>query len=180
MTYVFLADGFEEIEALTPVDILRRAGVNVKTVGVTGKNVVGAHGISVEADMTVEDASMLCEKLDMVVLPGGLPGADNLRASALTIEFIERAHRCGAFVGAICAAPRILGELGILEGRRAVCYPGFEKYLKGAKFVSSPVVRDGNVITSVGMGAAVEFALALVSALVSEDEASKIRKGIIA
>lgn len=181
MTYVFLADGFEEIEALTPVDILRRAGVRVKTVGVTGKSVTGAHGIAVESDITVEDASMLDEKLEMVVLPGGLPGADNLRASTLTTEFVSRTYRSGAFVAAICAAPRILGELGMLDGRKAICYPGFEKYLKGASIASEArVVRDGNIITGVGMGAAVEFSLSLVEALCSSEKSAEIRKGIIA
>lgn len=180
MTYVFLADGFEEIEALTPVDLLRRAGVKVTLVGVTGKTVTGAHGISVVTDVAIEEAAAQNEHIDMIVLPGGLPGADNLRKSAIVGEFISRAHRSGAYIAAICAAPRILGELGLLEGKRAVCYPGFEKYLRGAKITESRVVRDGNIITGIGMGAATEFSLALVEALVSKEESDKLRKGIIA
>ena len=133
MTYVFLADGFEEIEALTPVDILRRAGEKVITVGVTGKEVTGAHGIVIVADSTIEEESTHNENPNLIVLPGGLPGADNLRANAIVRELILRADRSGALIAAICAAPRILGELGLLGGKRAVCYPGFEKYLTNAK-----------------------------------------------
>jgi 4-methyl-5(b-hydroxyethyl)-thiazole monophosphate biosynthesis len=180
MTYVFLADGFEEIEALSPVDLLRRAGEKVVTVGVTGQTVTGAHGIKVLADTTIEDVAAKAERLDMVVLPGGLPGADNLRENAIVREFIMRADRAGAYIAAICAAPRILGELGLVEGRYAVCYPGFEKYLRGAKPTTKSVVCDGNIITGIGMGAAVEFALELVRVLVSEEESEKLRKGIIA
>ena len=180
MTYVFLADGYEEIEALTPVDMLRRAGVKVTLVGVTGKIVTGSHGISVVTDVTIEEARAQSEHIDMIVLPGGLPGADNLRKSAIVSEFISRAHQSGAFITAICAAPRILGELGLLDGKHAVCYPGFEKYLRGAKISNAHVVRDGNIITGIGMGAATEFSLALVEARVSKEESDKLRKGIIA
>ncbi|MBQ7820668.1 MAG: DJ-1/PfpI family protein [Clostridia bacterium] len=180
MTYVFLAEGFEEIEALTPVDLLRRAGEKTVTVGVTGKLVTGSHGIGVTADITIEEAAASKTNADMIVLPGGLPGADNLRENAIVREFISRADRAGAYIAAICAAPRILGELGLLEGKQAVCYPGFEKYLRGAKISDAHVVRDTNIITGIGMGAATEFSLALVEALVSKEESDKLRKGIIA
>lgn len=179
MTYVFLADGFEEIEALAPVDLIRRAGIEIKTVGVTGKTVTGAHGIDVGADITIEEAVKLDDKIDMIVLPGGLPGADNLRESELVQDFITRAQNDGAFISAICAAPRILGERGMLDGLKATCYPGFEKYLTGAKTSGERVVRDGKIITGMSMGTAVEFALALVEALVGKDVSDKLKTGIV-
>lgn len=179
MTYVFLADGFEEIEALAPVDILRRAGIETKAVGVTGKSVTGAHGITVTSDIAIEDAAKLNTKIDMIVLPGGLPGADNLRESKLVQEFIDRAENAGAYIAAICAAPRILGERGMLDNKNAVCYPGFEKYLTGAKACDKRVVCDGRIITGMGMGCAVEFALELVRVLESEEVSEKIKTGII-
>ena len=179
MTYVFLADGFEEIEALAPVDLLRRAGVNTTTVGVGSKNITGAHGITVTSDITIEQALALDDKIDMIVLPGGLPGADNLRENSGVQEFIDRAIADKAFICAICAAPRILGERGMLEGVRAVCYPGFEKYMTGALPAEGRVVRDGRIITGAGMGAAVEFALELVSALCGDVMSEKLKKGII-
>ena len=178
MVYVFLADGFEEIEALTPVDIMRRAGIDAVTVGVTGKTVTGAHGIKVESDITVDTAT--ADGLEMVVLPGGLPGADNLRASAKVRELTVTVLQNGGFVSAICAAPRVLGELGILRGKKAVCYPGFEEYLDGAEIANTHVVKDGNVITAIGMGASAEFALELVKTLKGSAVSEKIAEGIFA
>ena len=178
MVYVFLADGFEEIEALTPVDILRRAGVDTVTVGVTGKTVTGAHGIKVESDIVIDDT--VVDGLEMVVLPGGLPGADNLRANERVKELTVTVAENGGYVSAICAAPRVLGELGLLNGKTAICYPGFEKYLKGAKIADSYVCRDGNVITAIGMGASVDFALELVKALKGSAVSEKIAEGIFA
>ena len=178
MVYVFLADGFEEIEALTPVDIMRRAGIDTLTVGVTGKTVTGAHGIKVESDITIDET--VSDGLEMVVLPGGLPGADNLRANDRVRELTLYAANNGAFVSAICAAPRVLGELGLLNGKKAICYPGFEKYLDGAEISDARVIKDGNVITAIGMGASAEFALELVRALMGSIVADKIEKGIFA
>ena len=178
MTYVFLADGFEEIEALAPIDILRRASKPVTVVGVTGKTVTGAHGIKVTADVTIDEASR--EDIDMIVLPGGLPGADNLQNSPEVCEYIALANNKGAFIAAICAAPKILGALGLLKGKEAICYPGFENELKGAVISDKKVVCDGNIITAAGMGVAVDFALKLVELLASSEASEKIKKGIIA
>ena len=176
MVYLFLAEGFEEIEALTPVDVLRRAGVDVTTVGVTGKCVTGSHGIPVTADVTADEALPLAaeKKVEMIVFPGGMPGAKNLDASPVTDRFIELAKEADAYICAICAAPMILGKRGLLEGRDATCYPGFEKYLEGAKYYEASVVVDGNYITSDGMGSALDFALQLVAALKGEGESERI------
>jgi len=184
MVYVFLADGFEEIEALTPVDLLRRAGVEVKTVGVTGKTVTGSHGIRVEADMSIERAKSCLDKgdiPDMVVLPGGMPGARNLDASPVVTGFCTAAAAADKWVAAICAAPMVLGRLGLLRGKKAVCYPGFEDTLLGADVQGEgcACARDGKVITGRAMGAAVEFGLALVEALKGEGTANELRAAIL-
>ena len=180
MVYVFLADGLEEIEALTPVDVLRRAGANVTTVGVTGKTVRGSHGIIVTADVTAEEAStaLNSETPEMIVLPGGMPGADNLNASDVVDAFITKCAEDGAFIAAICAAPYVLGVRGVLKGRMATCFPGFEDRLAGAEHYDCDVIRDHNIITGRAMGAATEFALELVAALYG-DEASEEMKGKI-
>ncbi len=178
MVYVFLADGFEEIEALTPVDIMRRAGIDTVTVGVTGKTVTGAHGIKVESDILIDEA--VSDGLEMVVLPGGLPGADNLRANGRVRELTVTVAERGGFVSAICAAPRVLGELGLLKGKMAICYPGFEEYLEGAEIADSYVCRDGNIITAIGMGASADFALELVKVLKGSAVSDKIAEGIFA
>ncbi len=178
MTYIFLADGFEEIEALAPIDILRRAGKQVTIVGVTGKTVTGAHGINIAADVTIDSSSK--DNIEMIILPGGMPGADNLQNSAGVNEYINLAVKSGAYIAAICAAPKILGALGLLEGKKAVCYPGFEGELKGADVLDKRIVCDGKIITAVGMGAAVEFALKLVEVLASKELSEKLKKGIIA
>ncbi len=168
MVYVFLADGFEELEALTPVDVLRRAGIDTKTVGVTGKTVTGSHGIAVNCDIEVNDAEY--NNLDAVILPGGLPGADFLDKSSRVHEFLNFAEEKGIIIAAICAAPAILGRRGTLEGKKAVCFTGFEKELKGATVVSEKAVRDGNIITACGAGAAFEFAFLILNALTGDDQ----------
>lgn len=182
MVYVFLADGFEEIEALTPVDILRRAGMSVATVGVTGEWVTGSHGIKVASDISTDEAASLLEKeeLEMIVLPGGMPGAENLDASPAVSRFIEAAMEKDAYIAAICAAPMILGKRGLLNGKLATCYPGFEKYLTGAECHGVAVAVDGNIITSNGMGSALDFALQLVSVLKGEAESDKIADAVMA
>ena len=178
MVYVFLADGFEEIEALTPVDLLRRAGVRVTTLGVGGKwEIVGSHGITVTAD--APDTAFDDNAPQMIVLPGGMPGAANLDASPIVAAALEKAASSGGFLAAICAAPMVLGHRGYLAGKQATCYPGFENELKGAETRRAPVVRDGNVITGAGMGVATEFALALVEALCGGDKAAALAKGIL-
>lgn len=174
MVYVFLADGFEEVEALAPVDLLRRGGVAVKTVGVTGKSVTGSHNITVIADITAEEAST--DSLEGIVLPGGMPGTKNLESDGTVQRFINYAHKNGLLLGAICAAPSILGHKGILNGKRATCFPGFEEALTGAVIVAdSPAVTDGKTVTGWGAGGAVDFALALLSVLRGKDKAEEMR-----
>ncbi len=166
MVYVFLADGFEELEALTPVDVLRRAGIDTKTVGVTGKTVTGSHGISVNCDIEIGDAGF--KNLDAVILPGGLPGADYLDKSSRVHEFLDFAEEKELVIAAICAAPAILGRRGMLCGKSAVCFTGFEKELEGANVLNKKAVRDGNIITACGAGAAFEFAFLILNALTGE------------
>lgn len=183
MVMLFLADGFEEIEALTAVDLLRRAGVQVVTVGVTGKSVTGSHHIEVAADITAKEAAKRLAAgnvPEMVVLPGGMPGSTNLDASPVVDAYLRAAAEKDAYIAAICAAPFVLGKRGLLKGCRATCYPGFEKDLLGAETVDSGVVTDGKRITGRAMGSATEFALALVAALCGEETAEKIRQSIIA
>lgn len=183
MVYIFLADGFEEIEALTPADLLRRAGVEVALAGVTGDVVTGAHGIKVVTDVTAEVAAdAVCSPAgaEMIVLPGGLPGADNLDASDAVSRSIAAMKDHGGFIAAICAAPYVLGKRGLLDGRMATCYPGFEDRLTGAEVYDCDVIRDGEIITGRAMGSATEFALELVEALKGEDAAEKLRDAIIA
>lgn len=178
MVYLILANGFEEIEALTPVDVLRRGGVNVKTVAVTDKRVVGAHGIEVTADMTIDEVDE--KDTDMIILPGGTEGTANLDRCSKVHSLLTYAYNNDKFIAAICAAPRILGYDGILCGRRATCYPDMEKYLIGAKKTGEHVVRDGNVITSDGMGSSLLFALAVLEVLTDGETAQKVAKSVMA
>lgn len=175
--YVLLADGFEEIEALTPVDLLRRAGCHVVTIAVAQNPVMGAHGIAVTADRTA-DAVDLSAPFDLVLFPGGMPGATNLDENPFTDVILSAAAEHGAVVSAICAAPLVLGKRGLLCGKRATCYPGFESHLAGAIVEDVPVVTDGNIITGAAMGAAETFGLALVDALCGAKTADKVRASI--
>lgn len=177
MVYMFLAQGFEEVEALAPLDLLRRAGVEIKTVGVGSKTVVGAHSIPVVADMT--DADFSDDKPEMVILPGGMPGTLNLDASEVVHRAIDTAVKNGAHLAAICAAPMILGKLGLLSGKEAICYPGFEEHLLGAKISEKTVANDGKVTTAKGMGVAIEFGLTLVKLLKGEKVAEDLRASTI-
>lgn len=179
MVYMFLANGFEEVEALCPLDLLRRAGVEVTTVGVGGAEyVMGAHGICVQAD--IPDAMYRDAKPEMVILPGGMPGARNLDESRAVDEALRAAASSGGYLAAICAAPMVLGHRGYLKGKRATCYPGFEGELEGATVAEERVVSDGKVITAAGMGVALEFGLALVRALKGEAAASDLRRAVLA
>lgn len=171
MVYVFLAKGFEELEALAPVDVLRRAGITVKIVGVTGKRVSGSHGISVNCDITVSEA--VFEDIDGIILPGGMPGTTNLEANETVNKFIDFAAENGKIIGAICAAPMILGHKGLLYGKNAVCYTGFEKELTGAHVLDRPAARDGNIITGWGAGGAMDFALLYLEAITDNEELAK-------
>lgn len=178
MIYMFLANGFEEIEALCPLDLLRRAGLEVTTVGIGGDAVCGAHGITVHAD--IPEGMFADAAPEMIILPGGMPGAKNLDESRTVDAALKAAARRGAYLAAICAAPMVLGHRGLLEGKEAICYPGFEKELTGATVSSKRVVRDGNVITAAGMGVALEFGLELVSALKGEQTAQALRAAVLA
>ena len=178
MVYMFLANGFEEVEALCPLDLLRRAGVEVTTVGIGAEQITGSHGITVQAD--ISDAFYTDSAPDMIILPGGMPGSKNLDASRTVDTAIKAAARRGAFIGAICAAPFLLGKRGLLAGKRAICYPGFEGELSGAEIAKERVVRDGNIITAAGMGVALEFGLALVTALKGEETADNLRRAVLA
>lgn len=177
MIYVFLADGFEEIEALAPVDILRRAQLPVQTVGVGKRGITGAHGVPVVADLADGELPQCADGIQMVVLPGGMPGTKNLEACAAVKQIVQQAQAQGAFIAAICAAPSVLGHWGVLKGHTAVCYPGFEQDL-GCALGSEPVVQSGKVITARGAGVAVDFALALVAALCGEEKSKEIRASI--
>lgn len=176
MIYVFLADGFEEIEALAVVDILRRAELDVITVGVGGKNITGAHKITVCAD--IEQKEVTTDDMTAVVLPGGMPGTLNLEKSPIVREAIEYCVENDLYTCAICAAPSILGHWGHLKGKRAVCFPGFESELKGAQNTASFVEKDGNIITAKGPGAAVEFALEIAKCLAGEEKSNSIRMSL--
>lgn len=175
MIDLFLAEGFEEIEALATLDILRRAGLRAQTVGVAGKQVRGAHGITVTADIAADEAST--DGLEMIVLPGG-PGTSNLEASGTVQDLIGYAAENGLWLAAICAAPSILGHKGLLAGKRAVCYPGYEPELKGAKVEDTSVCVDGRLITGNGPGASFSFGLELVAALKGREAAEQVKNGM--
>lgn len=179
MVYMFLANGFEETEAVCPLDMLRRAGADVRTVavGTDTLTVTGSHGIKVNADISADDLDT--GDIEMVILPGGLPGADNLFASETVRLALAEAKKSGAYIAAICAAPYILGRLGYLEGHRAVCYPGYEKELSGAVITDAAVVTDGTVITARAAGSALPFGLALVRALFGQERADAIADAVI-
>ncbi len=178
MVYEFLAEGFEDIEALAPVDILRRGGVEIKTVSVTGNlTVESAHGVGVRADLLFENIDPA--SADMLMLPGGLPGATNLNGhEGLRKALVEHASK-GKRIGAICAAPMVLGGLGLLKGRRATCYPGFEKYLEGATYTAELCTVDGNIITGRGPAAALPYGYTILEQYVGKEMADQLRDGMI-
>ncbi len=177
MIYVFLANGFEETEAIAPIDILRRSELDVKTVGIGEEVVVSSHGIAVIPDITEVDF-VPSDDIDMIVLPGGMPGTLNLEKSRTVQEAIDYCAQNGKYIAAICAAPSILGKKGLLQGKKAVCFPGFEQFLEGAEIPEQGVVRDGNIITAKGAGAAIEFGLELSKTLAGEAKARKIRASL--
>lgn len=176
---VLLADGFEEVEAITIIDYLRRAGINVFMTAVSGNATVdGAHKVTVKADIGIND---LPEDLDGVVVPGGMPGSSNIADSDTAIRLIQDMYEQGNLVAAICAAPAVvLGKAGILKGKNFTCYPGFESQVSGAKFSEDRVVIDGSLITSRSPGTAIEFSLALIEYLVDADTAQGIASGTLA
>ncbi len=175
---VFLADGCEEIEALTPIDVLRRANVNVVGVSISDTLIVkGGHNIVIMADKLFNEVDF--DKVDMVVLPGGLGGRDNLMAHKGVVDICKKLNSKGKFVTSICASPSVLGENNILKGRKAICYPGFESQLKGAEIVTENVVEDENIITSRGPATALEFSLKLAEVLVGREAAENVAKGML-
>lgn len=177
MIYVFLAPGFEEIEALAVVDVLRRAELDVLTVGVGEDFVVGSHQIPVACDIS-EKNLVLDERVEAIVLPGGMPGTLNLEKSENVQKAIDWAKENNKLICAICAAPSILGHKGLLDGKNATCFPGFEEELFSANVSKDFVVRDGNIITAKGMGSAIEFGLQIAEILTSKENAQKIRASL--
>lgn len=178
MVYVILADGFEEVEALCTLDVLRRAGADAVTVGIGGSFATGTHGVTVRCDIDALHDTVHMESCEMLVLPGGMPGAENIDKYEHIDSYIKEVLSHGGFVGAICAAPMILGKRGLLEGKRATCYPGFEKYLRGAQLCDEPAVRDGQTVTSRCMGTAMPFALELVECLYGREKRCAVEASV--
>ena len=177
MVYILLAPGFEEIEALAPADLLRRAGIETALVSVTGEPVPGSHGVTVLADVTLDEVDL--SRADMVVLPGGGPGYKNLGADPRVEALVREAVKRDIWVAAICAAPTLLGKWGLLEGKKAICYPGMEDQLTGALVQTAPgEIRDGKIITGRAAGAAFDFGLALIEALEGKGAAQQVRSAI--
>ena len=178
MVYVLLGTGFEETEAITPIDLLRRSGAEVLTVGISGKTVYGGHGIGVEADITIEQLEP--EKADMLVLPGGLGGVASIQGCQQALDAVKFMYEQGRFVAAICAAPTILAQLHITDGKQAVCYPGCETQMGNARMRTDlACVTDGKVITAASAGCAIPFGLALIEALKGKEAADKIAGQIV-
>jgi len=176
MVYVFLAEGFEEMEAIAPIDVLRRAGADVCVVGAGDRLIEGRNGVVVACDATTDE--VIGDDIEGVILPGGVPGIDNLAAEPRVRELCERADREGKLIAAICAAPSLLGRWGLLDGYTAICYPGYENELKGARISDGSVVTDGTRITAKGAGVALEFGLEIVKYFKGEKAAAKIAAGI--
>ncbi len=177
MIYVLLAEGFEELEAMAPVDLLRRAGAEVKTVSVTDDKIVtGARGIPAVADLLLDEVDF--DAMEMLVLPGGYPGYENLEKCTAAIDLLLRADKAKKTIAAICGAPSVPGKLGLLKGLKATCYPGMEDTL-GCEALTEKVVESGHFITSRGAGTSIDFALALVAKAVSPEKAAEIAKGIV-
>ncbi len=178
MVYVLLGTGFEEVEAITPIDLMRRAGIPVLSVGVNGKTVYGGHNIGIEADITLEEMDLT--NMDMIVLPGGLGGVASARASDAALNALRFAWENNKFVAAICAGPTVLADLHITDGKNATCFPGCESAMGQASMVSEVAcVRDGNLITGTSAGCAIPFGLALIEALKGPDVAKAIAEQIV-
>lgn len=175
---LFLADGFEEIEALDTVDVLRRAGVQVTTVSINPTEmVIGAHSIPVVADVLFADCTLA--EADMLVLPGGMPGAANLDAHEGLRAAISAHAEAGKWLASICAAPMVYGHMGLLNGKKATCYPGYEGELAGATYTATPVEKDGNIITGKGPAVVLPFAYALAEVLVGEEVVAQVKAGML-
>ena len=177
MVYMLLGTGFEETEAIAPLDLLRRAGVEVATVGLNGKIIYGSHGIGVEADLEIGEMDLT--NLEMVILPGGLGGVASIRACEKAMEAVRFAWENGKYTAAICAGPTVLADLGIPDGKKATCYPGCEDRMGSAVMVNAAAVTDGKLITGTSAGCAVPFGLALIAALKGQEEADRIARQIV-
>ncbi len=177
MVYVLLGNGFEEVEAITPIDYLRRANIAVTTVGIGGKLITGGHGIGICADMEISEMDLT--ELDMIVLPGGLGGVASIKGCRQAMDAIRFAWENGKYVAAICAAPTILGEMGLLAGKHATCYPGCEEKLTEAIYEEAPAVVDGKLITGASAGCAEVFANRLIACLAGENRAQTVRGQIV-
>ncbi|GHU63388.1 thiazole biosynthesis protein ThiJ [Bacteroidia bacterium] len=176
--FVFLAEGFEEIEAVATIDIIRRGGIEVSTVSVSGKlQVTGAHEIAVSADLLFEQAEL--DSGDMLVLPGGMPGAANLKNHSGLGALLKQYATNGKKIAAICAAPLVLGDLGLLRGKKAVVYPGYEDTLQGAELVQAGIVKDGNIITGKGPGFVFDFGFAIVEELLGKSQANTVAANML-
>lgn len=177
MVYCFLANGFEEVEALTPVDCIRRCELDIKTVGIGSSIITGSHGISVLTDLVAEEIE-LNDNLDMIILPGGMPGTLNLEASKYVKDAIVYCNENNKLIAAICAAPSILGHMGLLNGKVATCFPGFEEQLIGAKYSDELACKDGNIITARGAGAALQFSFKIIESLISKERAEILMESL--
>ena len=177
MVYMLLGTGFEETEAIAPLDLLRRAGVEVKTVGLNGKVIYGSHGIGVEADLEIGQLDL--SNLEMIILPGGLGGVASIRGCQAAMDAVRYAYENGKYTAAICAGPTVLADLGIVDGKNATCYPGCEGQMGTANMVEAAAVTDGKLITGTSAGCAVPFGLALITALKGQEEADRIAQQIV-
>ena len=176
MIYIFLANGFEECEALVPLDILRRGGIETKTVGIGSKIITGSHGISFVCDLEENDINK--EALKGIILPGGMPGTINLENNKTVSDYIDYSYKNNLLIAAICAAPSILGHKNMLRGKKATCFSGFEKDLYGADVVDAPVVRDNNIITAYGAGAAFDFGFVIVKYINGKESSDELKEQI--
>ena len=177
MVYMFLGTGFEETEAIAPLDLLRRAGIDVKTVGLNGPIITGSHGIPVVADMEIADLDV--SDAEMIVLPGGLGGVASIRACAPAMKAIKEVWEAGKYTAAICAGPTVLADLGITDGKNATCYPGCEDGMGSAHMIAEAAVWDGKLVTGTSAGCAVPFGLKLIEALKGAEEAMRIADQIV-
>lgn len=174
-----MANGFEDIEALIPVDVLRRGGVDIKTVSIYDTNIVeSAHGVQMVTDLTFDEVEGELASADLLMLPGGIPGATNLNEHEGLKRALVAQAEAGKMVAAICAAPLVLGGLGILKGKRATCYPGFEQTMEGAEYTEDLWTIDGNIITGEGPAAALPYAYSLLALLASEETAREVAEGM--
>ena len=177
MVYMLLGTGFEETEAIAPLDLLRRANIEVVTVGLNGKIIKGSHGIGVEADLEIGQADF--SDAEMIILPGGLGGVASIKACPAALDAVRHAYETGKYVAAICAGPTILASLGITDGKNATCYPGCESQMGSANMVTAAAVTDGKVITGTSAGCAIPFGLALIAALKGQEAADAVEKQIV-